>query len=259
MMNEFSFSTESVSSIESVTLAESLDEVQAKKTALLFLCKINADSKEVERFLMRYPEALLFEGADVEEGAQSLIEAQVRRCKCFVSVCNANRKRVLLLLRRGFEYYRGVLFTQSLEEDWFFRKVSGGQHWEFYAEQLKMLEKDLREINERETKTKKRIDKTRVEVKEYRRQLESASRQDNIGRTPLTLLKCQRPTNKFENRSQLENKLGAATMGILSLEKEYDLLAQERIAAKQLQHALLKTTFAGCERHVCDATRREFE
>jgi hypothetical protein len=258
-MSNFSFSIESVSSVGSATLAEPLDEVQAKKTAFLFLCKINADSKEVERFLMRYPEALLFEGADVEEGAQSMIEAQTRRCKCFVSVCNANRKRVLILLRRGFEYYRGVLFTQSLEEDRSFRKVSGGQHWEFYAEQLKALEKDLREINERETKTKNRIDKTRIEVKECRRQLESASRQENIGRTPLALLKCQRTTDRFEKRSHLENKLGAATMSILSLEKEFDLLAQERIAAKQLQYALLKTAFAGCERHVCDATRRDFE
>lgn len=259
-MNDFSFSTESVSSVGSTTLAESLDEVQAKRTALLFLCKINADSKEVERFLMRYPEAILFEGAeDVEEGAQSLVEAQMRRCKCFVSVCNANRKRVLLLLRRGFEYYRGVVFTQSLEEDWFFRKVSGGPNWEFYAEQLKVLEKDLREINERDTKTKNRIGKMRVEVKECRQQLESASRQENIGRMPLALLKCQRTTDTFEKRSRLENKLGAATMSILSLEKEYELLAQERIAAKHLQHALLKTAFGGCERHVCDATRRDFE
>ena len=258
-MHDFSFSTESVSSIASNTLAESLDEVQAKKTALLFLCKINADYREIERFLLRYPEALLFEDADVEEGAQSLIEAQMRRCKCFVSVCNANRKRVLILLRRGFEYYRGVMLTQSFEEDWFLRKLSGGQHWDFYAGQLKALEKDLREIGEKEKNAKNRIDRARRDVKEYRRQLESASRHENQGRKPLALLKCQKNSESFEMRSNLENKLGTTTMSIASLEKEYELLMQERIAAKRLQQALLKTTFAGCERHVCDATRRDFE
>lgn len=258
-MNDFSLSTASVSSMESATLTESLDEVKAKKSALLFLCKINADSKEIERFLLRYPEALLFEGADVDDCAQSLIEEQMRRCKCFVSVCNANRKRILNLLRRGFEYYRGVMLTQSLEEDWFLRKVTGGQQWDFYAGQLKALEKDLREINEKEKRAKNRIDRARSDVKEYRHQLESASRHENLGRTPLALLKCHRNSESFEKRSHLENKLGGTTLRIIALEKEYELMMQERIAAKRLQQALLKTAFAGCERHVCDATRRDFE
>jgi len=240
-------------------MEDSLDEIRAKNSSLRFLCKINADWREVERFLIRYPEALLFEGVDNDRGVQSVVEVQMSRCKCFVSVCNANRKQVLILLKRGFEYYRGVVFNHSLEEDWFLRKVASGTDWTFYADQLKVLERDLRDINDRKIRSKNQIEKARAEVKQCRQQLEYASRKESHGRTTLALLKCQRNTEQFERRSQLENKLGGATLNIASLEKEQDLLVQETILAERLQRALLKSAFAGCERHVCDATRSDYE
>ncbi len=258
-MKGLSFSTESISSSESATMAESLDAVQAKKSALLFLCKINADWRQVEDFLLRYPEALLFEGADVEEGVQNVIEAQMLRCRCFVSECNSNRRRLMILLKRGFEYYRSVMFTKSLREYCFVTPVSGPRRWEIYTEQLTELARELRVIAEKELRTISRIEKARITVKECRLKLESASRQENVIRTPLALLKCQRPVDTFEKTSHLEKILCAATLSILSLDTEYELLAQERIAAKRLQHALLKTCFAGCQRHVCDATRKDFD
>lgn len=240
-------------------MTESLDEVQAKKSALLFLCGINADSREVERFLMRYPEALLFEGAEADESAKRVVEDQMRRCRCFVSVCNANRRKLLILLKKGFRYYRGVMFIHSLETDSFLHRVSRGTNWDFFADQLKSLEKDKREIQQRETIVKARIERAHSDVKEYQQELERTSRKEAVGRTPLALLKCQRNAGTFEKRSHLEKKLGGITMGMASLEREYELVCQEKKAAGQLQTALLKTAFAGCERHMCDATRRDFE
>lgn len=255
-MNDFSFSTDSFSSSESVTLIESIDKVQAKKTALIFLCRINADWRQVEHFLLRNPEALLFEGADVEESAESVIEEQIQCCRCFVSVCNANRRRLLILLKRGFEYYRGIQLRQSFGDDLFYRTARGVLRWEYFAEQLIALERDLRELAEKEVKTMKRMETARQTVKECRFQLESASRQENLVRTPFARLKCQRAVDVYEKRSHLETTLHAATMTILSLDTDYELFVQERVAAKRLQIALLKATFTGCERHVCDATRK---
>jgi histidyl-tRNA synthetase len=253
------FMVDSIASTESGNLEESFDEVQAVKSALSFLCRINADYKQVEKFLTKYPEALLFEGIQMDDSVQCIVEEQMRHCECFVQACNENRRKILALLKRGFEYYRGVMFVQSSDDDSFLRTMSGGSNWQFYSSQLRALERDLREIRRNHLAVRSSIVESRSEVKAMRLQLEGASRKENTSRSALSLLKCQRNTHIFEKRSVLENKLRTATLSIASLEKEEELLTQEKFAAKQLHTALLRNAFASCQRHVCEATRRDFD
>jgi hypothetical protein len=193
----------------------------------------------------------------MEDSVQSLVKKQMRNCKCFVQVCNENRRKVLALLQRGFEYYRGVMFVNPPHDDAFLRSLSSGGNWQFYSDQLQALERDLREVNRKCLGVRNRVVETRGEVKAFRFQLEGVSRKENANRSPLALLACQRKTDIFERRSIMENKLGIATLSVCSLEKEQELLNQEKIAAKRLQTALLKNAFSGCLRHVCETSSKE--
>jgi hypothetical protein len=240
-------------------MEESFDEVQAMKSALSFLCRMNADYKEVERFLTMHPEALLFEGTQMEDSVEGLVEEQTQHCKCFIQACNENRRKILALLKRGFEYYRGIRIFNTPDGDAFLGSVSRGVNWQFYSEQLRALERDLREIRRKDLVVRNRIVEARAQVKACRFQLEGVSRQEIVNRSPLSMLTCQRKTHIFERRSVLENKLGIVTLNIAYLEKEQELLSQEKTAATRLQTALLKNAFTGCQRHVCEASRKVFD
>lgn len=209
--------------------------------------------------MKQYPEALLFEGADADGGARSLIEEQMSRCQCFGPVCNLNRHSVLVKLGKGFEYYRDLSLKETVHETFFHNKLSDAENWDYYSNQVKKLERDLRELNETMAVVRKRIMNARVEIKRYRSDLERSSRRETQSRSSLAILACQRYSDTFERRSLLEDKLGSVTLEILSLEKELVLMVKERNAAKQLQMALLKTMFGGIRRHVCQATCRDIE
>ena len=59
-----------------------LDRLQSLNTALCFLCSVNADALEVERFLIARPDALLLEGAGnlpEESAVSSLVNSCVQR------------------------------------------------------------------------------------------------------------------------------------------------------------------------------------
>lgn len=247
---------DSFSTTESSSMEESFDEVQAMKSALRFLVAMNADHKEIERFLVKHPEALLFEGTEMEDSAVGLIEKMALKCQCFFLGCNQNRMKIIQLLNRGFEHYRGVRVFHFPTDDTFFGR---GGDWGFYSKQLRALKRDLREVKRKELVVRNRVVEARASVKFFRFQLESNSRKENANRSPLAALSCQRRTHLFERRHVLENKLATVTMAIVSLEEELELLNQERNAATRLQTALLKNAFTGCKRHVCEASRKEFD
>ena len=255
--DDVSSSAQSNSSIFSNTMEDSLDEVQAMNTALCFLCRINADFEEVERFLLRYPEALLFEGSQPGESACKVVEEQMRHCKCFIPVCNENRRRVLAILRRGFEYYRGMVSIDPFQDELFNGCEPSVSAWQFYSEQLQALERDMREIKTEEMSVRNRIVETSVEVRASQLELEGVSRKENMNRSTLSLLSCRRSSDIFAQRSVLEYKLGIATLNVSSLEKEQALMDQERLAARRMQLALLKNAFGGCRRHMCEASKKE--
>jgi hypothetical protein len=255
--DDVSSSAQSNSSIFSNTMEDSMDEVQAMNTALCFLCRINADFEEVERFLLRYPEALLFENSQPGESACKVVEEQMRHCKCFIPVCNENRRRVLAVLKRGFEYYRGMVSIDSFQDELFNGSEPSGSAWQFYSEQLQALERDMREIKTEEMSVRNRIVETSVEVRASQLELEGVSRKENMNRSTLSLLSCRRSSDIYARRSVLEYKLGIETLNVSSLEKEQALIDQERLAARRMQLALLKNAFGGCRRHVCEASKKE--
>lgn len=244
------------------SLEDAMDEVQAMSTALCFLCHINADYTEVERFLLRYPEALLFEEAHNEtENPRFILERQMQNCQCFIPACNDNRRKILKVLKRGFEYYRGMARNDFFDQDITFRldrkSTKSASHWHFYAEKLRMLERDIREIKLQDLAIRNRIVETSEDVKNFKYELEGVSRQEGKSKSPISLLMCHRSSEIFARRSMLEYQLGIATLNMSTLEKEQELIGQERIAARRMQLALLKTAFGGCRRHMCEATRKE--
>lgn len=94
-------------------------------------------------------------------------------------------------------------------------------------------------------------------VNEFRIALEGVPKNGTMtanGPTLAAALSCQKRTHTREHRSRLENVLGMATDSVQTLEKEKELLDEERIAARRLQHALFKNVFGSCLRHVCDAS-----
>jgi hypothetical protein len=238
----------------STCMDDSLDDAQARKAALEFLCRINADCKEVERFLTRCPEALLF-GLEDEGYLEEILIKQMDKCTCYTQSCNENRRRLIRLLRRGFEFYGGA--TLGRLDDEFVRSVER-EDWEAYSPQLRDLQRGFRILKQQDIEAENQIIDAIGEANDLRYQLEVASKQYCIVRSPLFKLTCWkvRP-NDYEERASLEAQLGAATLRLLSVEKDYRLLQLEQRAAKRLQHALFKTIFNGCQRHVCDASRVE--
>lgn len=226
-------------------------------TALCFLCRINADFEEVERFLLKYSEALLFEDSKPGKSACKVVEEQMRHCKCFIPVCNENRRRVLAVLKRGFEYYRGMVSIDPFQDELFSGSEPSVSAWQFYSEQLQALERDMREIKAEEMAVRNRIVETSVEMRASQLELEGVSRKENVNRSTLSLLSCRRSSDIYARRSVLEYKLGITTLNVSSLEKEQALIDQERLAARRMQLALLKNAFGGCRRHVCEASKKE--
>ena len=161
------------------------------------------------------------------------------------------------MIRMGFEYYREVRLLNG-NHNARICCIGANGDWNFYAAQLRNLERDLRDVRMREILVKKSIIQTRSEMKACRMQLEGVSRQDSGRRSPLALLNCQRKAH-VETRSALENSLAIATLNISSQENELELIKQEKSAATALQTALLKNAFTGCKRHMCQSADTTFE
>jgi hypothetical protein len=236
-------------------MEDSLDEVQAMNTALSFLCRINADSEEVERYISRYPESLLFEGTQPEESSRFIVEGQMRNCQCFISACNDNRRRVLAVLKKGFEYYREIrLVNPSFYVNY---SVTSTSNWQFYADQLRKIERDIREMRMQDMALRNRILEANVDLRTFQFELETVSRQENSSKSALSLLACRRTSDIFARRSVLEYKLGIATFSMSSLEKEQAVVDQEMLADRRMQLALLMNAFGGCRRHICEASKKD--
>lgn len=233
----------------------SLDEILARKSGLAFLCKVNADYKEIERYLSTFPEALLFgyEDSDLE----SVVTTQMRACTCFGKTCNQNRRLILRALGRGFEFYRGIRLVDPMKVDFFnnLDKNASGS----YNVQLRDLERDLRMLHDQETMLNGQIVEMSQAISYLRLQIEQGSRghQSHL-HSQLKKLQCRKvKTHAFEERTSAESKLATATLAIVSLEEDRRLLQTETTAVLRLQHAFLKKSFSGCRRHICDASKHE--
>lgn len=239
-------------------MEDSLDEVQAMNTGLYFLCRINADFREVEDFLMRYPESLLFEGTQPGESAKLVVEEEIQNCRCFNQVCNGNRRRVLAVISRGFEYYRGMRLDDRLQDDKPLRKSSPTNNWHLYSDQLRAIERDAREVNMQDMAVRSRILESRLALRTFQMELEGLSRRESANRSPLALLACRshRNSDLFAHRSVVEYKLGVTTLNMSCLEKEHSMIDQETRSLARMQLTLLKNAFGGCRRHVCEASKQ---
>lgn len=255
MMDGFRQSRWAISSNRSTSVADAIDDVQVKKRALYYLCRINANWEEVEKFLIRYPQALLFESPNADARVQALVAAQMKQCSCFSPACNENRQVTLMVLRRGFEYYRAFAYSDCYEEDRFLRRVARGDHWEFYAGELKVLEQEIRDMKEKKQLIGNHLEKVKSDIHDFQLEIEDAVEKDEPCKSTLTLLKCQRNEDTHERRVLLEKHLVQATMIAKSLQVDIEMLVEEQSAAQQLQAAILKTAFAGCNRQMCFATQ----
>jgi hypothetical protein len=240
-------------------MEESLDNVNVRKAQLSFMCRMNADYKEIEHFLATNPEALLF--GQEESILEEAIIMEMRQCKCFGKSCNENRKNILRVLRRGFEFYRGISLVNSCCDNEFFHSVAQNE-WEVYCNQLIELERDLRILKSHEIEVENRLTQASQDVSYLRNQLEKVSKRGrhmSQHQSSLLMLKCRKvKPHIFEERTCLENKLATATLHISSIEKEQKLLRLQETTALRLQHALLKKSFSGCRRHVCEASNHGF-
>jgi hypothetical protein len=250
-MTSFSISTKSLSSHPSDD-ERSLDEVYAGTTILRFLCLLNADYTEIESFLMCCPEAIMFERSE-ESHIQDILLQQMRKCKCFGTSCNANRKEIVRVIRRGFHYYSSVQ-RASPYESIFMESIERGQRKTFML-QLYAVGRDLRSISKKEEEVERKLKDASSDVNNRRRQLEGVSKLDDSNRSPLSLLQCKKvKVDTVEQRISLEKSFAFATLRISSLEQERSLLAMEHDAAIRLKQALLKNAYAKCRRHVCNAS-----
>lgn len=242
-----------LSSSRSASIADTIDDVQVKKQALQYLCQTNVAWEEVEKFLMRQPEALLFESANDNERIQTQVINQMRICTCFSTACQDNRRMTLMVLRRGFEYYRGFALSMVGKGGRFLAKTSNDDHWEFYACQLKVLQQEMREMKEKYHLVMGHMEKLQSDARRYRLEVEELRDRHEPCTSPLSLLKCQKYEDHYERRAILETNLSQATAIARSLQVDLDLLVREHASARKLQLSLLKTVFAGFDRHVCFA------
>jgi hypothetical protein len=238
-----------------VSSEDLLDEILARKSALAFLCKVNADYKEIERYLTAFPESLLY-GSE-EGNLESIVKSQMEGCTCFGNSCKQNRRLTLRALNRGFEFYRGIRLVNLVDGD-FFNSMEKTLS-EAYSKQLHDLERDLRILKLQEANLEKRIVIASQEVAELRLQIEEGSKgRQNQFQTQVLKLHCRRvKTHAFEEMVPLANKLTAATLAISALEEGSKLLQTEKSTALRLQHALFKKSFSGCRRHICNASKYE--
>jgi hypothetical protein len=232
---------EATSIMECKTENESLDELQALNTALCFLCSINADSTQVERFLTAHPDALLLEGTGnlPEESARFIVSEQMNRCECFNGYCNQNRLEVLRVLDWGFEHYQSKSFEQACDS----------KAWEQYACQLLTVERDIRQLRTEESSTRHRLLETAVQVRSYQDELEQVNKYDS--KSAMSLLACTRKSDLFARQSVLEYQIGVASVNMSSVEREHKVILREIRHGRQLQFGSLKKVFDGCQRHVC--------
>jgi hypothetical protein len=250
------FSTATLGSTDSI-MEDSLDDILARKSALSFLCRMNADYREIERFLATFPEALLFESTE-DCDLERTIYRQMEECKCFSRSCNQNREHILRVLRRGFEFHRGVRLVNSCDAE--FLQDAARRDWSTYSPQLRELERDIRILKTREGELENRLILALQEVSYLRRlvELDSKRRQHGQIQSHLVKLHCRKAkTHAFEERASLENRLAVATLTVSSIEKGKHLLRVETATAIGLRHALLKKSFSGCQRHICNASRLE--
>jgi hypothetical protein len=239
----------------STCMEESLDDVQARKAALSFLCRINADYMEIQHFLQIFPDALLFGLEDEGRLEESLIK-QMHKCKCFAQSCNQNRQRIIRVLRKGFEFYRGVGLSNS-NHGTIVTSVGRGR-WDTYSIQLRNLQRDFRLLQKEDIGMENLIFEAIGEVDDLRFQLNAASKLENFDRPGLYMLICRKvKADEYDERAILETQLAVANLRISTVEKDYKLLQSRKRAAKRLQHSLFNTIFAECTRHVCNTSRIE--
>ena len=237
-----------------------VDELQALNTALCFLCSINADSAEVERFLKLHPESLLLEGACLlpEDSAKYILEQHARRCTCD-GQCHSNRSRVLELVTSGFETFRS-----SRER----REGNDAKLWNAYFLKLVEYEHTIRKIRREELIMRNTLIETGVDVRTYQEELNEIYRfldtlPSAAKQSPLAMLACRRPSPSSGNagldsaeiamvvgrRSVLEYQVGVAKVTLDTVKREHKNLLQSIRDSRRAQFKILKRAFKGCMRH----------
>ena len=224
----------------------SVDKLQSLNTALCFLCSINADVSEVERFLTTHPQALLLEGTGPipEESAHTIVKEQMRQCECFSASCNQNRQDVLRVLDKGFAHYQDLNLQEA--------PPARGQ-WNEYADQLTRLESEIHRLRQQELTMRQRVLETAITVQSYKTKLQGCSRHSKSG---LALLACTTANRHNSNHSDIEYELGVATVSLSSLEREHQAMLREIRQGRRTQFVLLKQAFDGVRRHVCVAKKK---
>ena len=208
---------------------------------------MNADYREIESFLMAFPEALLFDSE--ENDLEQVVAQQMRECHCFGMSCNLNRQCILRALRRGFEFYRGIRLKFGEDEQ--------ERNLNAYTPSLRDIEHEKRILRNHQTDLEVSVAHAMNGVSHLRDQIEQVSKKGshNEERSVLRKLKCRKvQPHEFEERAELEKRLAATTVTISTLEKEQYLLQTEMATASRLEHALLKQCFSDCKRHMCNAS-----
>jgi hypothetical protein len=230
-----------------------VDELQALNTALCFLCSINADAAEVERFLKIHPEALLLEGACLlpEDSAHYILEQHVLRCKC-QGQCHRNRMRVLDLLNIGFEQYQPRRERRSDQE---------AKLWSVHFDELVQAEHEIRLLRRDELNMRNTLVETSIEVRTYQEELDEVYRKQDFHNhhskpSALALLACTRNNNSNRTSDGVESRatvlayqVGVASVNLRSVEREHANLLQRIRQGRRTQFAVLKRAFEGCRRH----------
>jgi hypothetical protein len=230
-----------------------VDELQALNTALCFLCSVNADSGEVERFLTLHPEALLLEGACLlpEDSAHYILQQHVLRCKC-QRQCHFNRARVLDLLSLGFETYQARRVRRSDPE---------AKLWSVHFEELVKAEHEIRLLRREELNLRNTLVETTVEARTYQEELDRVYRRQDYRHghrskaSALAMLACHRNHHRNSDcvdgrATVLEYQVGVASINLRSVEREHANLLQRIREGRRMQFAVLKRAFEGCRRHV---------
>mmetsp|Transcript_45219 Transcript_45219/g.110149 ORF Transcript_45219/g.110149 Transcript_45219/m.110149 type:complete len:265 (+) Transcript_45219:2726-3520(+) len=250
-MPSFSISTKSLSSIHQSADSE-MDEVYVGSTILRFLCLQNVDYREIENFLMYYPESLRVNKE--EYLLEEILKKQMLECKCFGSSCYGNRKGILDVLRRGFPYYNSIRRVNPYNSI-FMDSVVLGERKKF-AFQLQTVGRDLRSISTRMTEVERQIEEGSSDVNNMRHQLEGVSKFKESNRPPLSLLQCKKVKvdNSVEKRVSLEKSFAVATLRISSLEQERNLLTVEQEVGVKLEQAIVTKICAQYRRHICNVS-----
>ena len=225
-----------------------VDELQAVNTALCFLCSVNADSTEVERFLKYHPESLLLEGVCLlpEDSANFILTQHMRRCKCN-GLCSINRQRVRQVLELGFEYFQSHRLTRTATE---------AILWNTYFSRLVEIEHQVRLLRREELTMRNTLLETSLEVKSYEDQLQSVYQtQNGTRRNKLQMILCSVPHKSFSGelsgnrQTVLEYQVGVASVNLKSVQREHASLLSRIREGRRAQFGLLKKAFGKLERH----------